>query len=342
MTFKSNTRLFLWTLMFVLFILSQFIIVKASNPPNRKNRYKLVRPDFIRGINGHPLNQQAYLNMPVAQQIDLLKKLNFNYYRFDIPIDNNGDIKNKDTFFKLASIAKSNNIGLLPMIYLMGLNFNDNIQQSFQKGYTIGYRFARQYGNYFDYFELGNEEDLLVAKKGVSGSSPEDYDLNKLKTLASFLKGMIKGIKLQRPRAKIIINCAGWFHYVFLGLLDNEGVNYDVIGYHWYSDMDDYSKTVNVDILKVLTQKFKKPVLFTEINMLNGTNNNGEQKRDDWIRNFSSSCSKYQNVRGVFIYELLDEPNLPVASAGEKSFGIIKWDFQQKKYKDLNNTVSLF
>ena len=279
---------------------------------------------LIIGINGHPLNQLAYSKMSVAMQFDVIKKLGINYYRFDAPIDYNGSIKNEKTFYEMTSIAKVNNIGLLPMVYMIGLDFKDDTAVSYKKGYVIGDTFAKKYGRYFHYYELGNEEDLLITKKGTSGSNPDDYDIEKLKTAACFWKGMIKAIKVHDPHALIVINTGGWFHYVFFDLLTNQGVNYDIIGYHWYSDMDDYSKTVNVNISKLLTQKFHKPVWFTEINISNGTNGNTEEKQNLWISSFIKSCRKYPGVEAVFIYELLDEPDLINVDESERYYGIMK------------------
>ncbi|WP_175404005.1 glycosyl hydrolase [Mucilaginibacter sp. PPCGB 2223] len=259
----------------------------------------------------------------------MIKKLGFNYYRFDVPVDSSGNIRNETNFYQLVKLSKPAHIGLLPMIYMMGMNFNDNSQVSYNKGRTIGNVFAQKYGAYFDYFELGNEQEIALAKPGTSGSSPDDYDVNKLDVLASFYKGMIDGIKSQRPGAKTIINTGGWFHFVFFDLLKKKNVNFDIIGYHWYSDMDEYSKKVGVDIVKTISARTNKPIWFTEVNTAFGTFKTSEEEQKKWLESFTGYCRKYKAVQAVFIYELLDETKLPMSSGGERFYGIAKWQRKQ-------------
>jgi len=317
--------------------------VSLSPLPGQPDPVKLIR-----GMNGHPLNQIAYRKISLPLQFEMLKQLSVNYYRFDVPIDSDGNIKNSSSFHTMEILSATHNIGLLPMIYMVGLNYNDNAKTSFAKGYKIGNNFAKKYGRTIKYYELGNEQELAMSKKGTSGSSPDDYDINKVKIAAAYWKGMIAGIKKKYPAAKTIINCGGWFHYSFFKLLDKENVDYDIIGYHWYSNMDDYAKSVNVDISKVISQQFKKPVWFTEVNLVNGTNKKTEQDQEAWIKQFTLSCQKYPAVQAIFIYELLDEPELKDAAelkdapVTEKNYGMVKWGADGSKWLYKSAAKSLF
>ncbi len=280
---------------------------------------------LINGINGHPLNQPSYLKIPLKAQLAELKRLKIGYYRFDVPIDTLGNVWNKNGLNQLTVLAKQSSIGLLPMIYLQGLNFKDNTNISFSKGYKIGSNFAKAYGRYFSYCEIGNEEELHVVKNNVSGSDANDYDPDKVSVLASFMNGMITGIKSRYPQTKIIINTGGWFHFVFFSLLEKENVKFDIIGYHWYADMDAYSKKVNVDVIKSMFDRYKKPIWFTEINTPFGTFKASEIEQQQWLTAFILSVKKYKAVQAIFIYELIDETELPETAGGERFYGITKW-----------------
>jgi len=327
MSYYIKAVLFSFSCFTVIITCCFFCYKKGLNLPTNQT---VEKTKLSIGINGHPLNQLAYTKMLLSTQFEILKKKKFKQYRFDVPIDYNGNIKNETTFFKMTTIAQQNKIDLLPMIYMIGLNFNDDETSSFNKGYLICGTFVKKYGAYINYYELGNEEDLLITKNGTSGSDPEDYDQDKLRVVAAFWKGMIAAIKHQKPDAKIIINTGGWFHYVFFDLLTKYNVAYDIIGYHWYSKMDEYAQSVHVNLLDILSKKFHKPIWLTEINQSNGSDLNTEGKQAAWIKAFINTCRGYPLVKAVFIYELLDEPDLPNVDESERHYGIIKWTTKSK------------
>jgi hypothetical protein len=279
---------------------------------------------FGLGVTGHPLNQKAYLNVPVSEQLTLLKSINCNYYRMDVATYPNGTIGNHSKFIELASRAKIKNVKVVPMLYLTGFTFSLSVEDAYAKGLQLGTGFGAKYGKYCEFYELGNEMDVSSELVRNSGSDYADYLEPQLKVLASFLKGMDIGLKRSDPGAKTIVNCAGWFHFVYLELLQRLGVNYNIAGYHWYSYMDDYAKTVHVNILKVLPSRLKKDIWFTEVNYDDGTKITGdlESRRKKWVRNFIAACIKAPGIKAAFIYELLDEPDLPGAALNERTFGL--------------------
>jgi len=288
----------------------------------------LRKTPLIVGVNGHPFNQSDYQNLPIDEQLSLIKELNLNSYRIDINPFSNGEVRDRLKFFELVQKATKNGIKLLPMIYLTGFDFQLSNDECFRRGFNLGFGFGSKYGKYFEHYELGNELELQkeISSTSKSGSDEKDYYLPNMKKLAAFLKGMNDGLKKTDPNSKTIINCAGWFHFVYLELLQKLGVNFDIAGYHWYSDMDDYAKSVNVDILSTLSIRLKKPIWFTEINYISSSFNSSsfEEKRKDWTVKFIKQCETSDLIEAVFIYELIDEPNLQTAHESEKRFGLVK------------------
>jgi hypothetical protein len=279
---------------------------------------------FRSGVNGHPLNQKAYLDVPIDEQLLLLKSINCNYYRIDVSTYADGTILNKFRFTELASRARVRNIKVVPMLYLTGFTFSLSEDDAYAKGLQLGTGFGAKYGAYCEFYELGNEMDVRTELVRNSGSDYADYLVPQMRVLASYLKGLNTGLKKSDPGAKTIVNCGGWFHFVYLELLQKLGVDYDIAGYHWYSYMDDYAKTVNVDILKVLPSRLKKDIWFTEINYDAGKNITGdlETLRKAWVLDFISKCKKATGIKAAFVYELLDEPNLPGVALSERTFGL--------------------
>ncbi len=280
------------------------------------------------GVNGHPLNQKAYLDATINEQLMLVKSVNSKYYRIDVPTHADGTIQNEARFVELAQQARMQKIHIVPMLYLTGFKFSLSKDDAYAMGSKLGLGFGEKYGKYVDYYELGNEMDVQKGLGINSGSDYADYLSPQIDVLASFMEGLNQGLKRMDPGAKTIVNCAGWFHFVYLELLKKHGVHFDIAGYHWYSNMDDYSKKVNVDILKVLPKRLQMPVWFTELNYVDKETSGAEyeKKRKDWVMNFVKECSSADGIDALFFYELLDQPDLKTTSLTERTFGLFSKD----------------
>lgn len=292
---------------------------------------------IIWGITGHPISQEAYLhqqsnfNNAIADQLDLLKKCGLTWYRVDVPTDTNGNVQNFYPFEDLKKQAGIKGIKLLPLLYLVGLDYNRSAADMYNLGLKCGKNFAVQHGRFFTHYEIGNEQeaDLLVDGWRSPGLSVTDYDAHKTTIVASYLKGLAKGIKSIEPKAKIIINTAGWVHYGFLERLIAEGVEFDITGYHWYSDMGKLTeiRDYKFNMPDLLFKKFGKPVWITEISNRNGSNDMAtEQQQATWAVTYIKEAKSNPHIEAMFFYELYDQP---VFQSAEGRYGIVKWT---KKY----------
>ncbi len=282
--------------------------------------------NLVTGITGHPLNQHAYMNTPANTQIQLLKDMKMSYYRIDISTHADGTIWNTKKFDELRIAASNGGIKLLPTLFLNGLSYKQTESEAFRVGKSLTYGFAKKYGQYFDVYELGNEEESkIILSKSYDGDSPSHYDATKMKILTAFLKGMDQGIKEGDEGSKTIIN-AGWKHYSYLKGLEAAGVNYDIVGYHWYSDMD------GVDPFVMLKDVFTKPVWFTEIGKKHGTADGDEASQAKWTMDFIEKSKKYSFVKAVMLYELFDQPTLITPFIGERHYGVYKWESPHTRF----------
>ena len=288
---------------------------------------------FFYGINGHPLGTIAYTSVPAKTQINMLKKLGMNIYRIDVMSQlDNGYITVPYLYKPLKEAADAAGITLLPMLYPR--DFENNLSESaaYQRGRTLGDRFARRYADDFTYYNIGNEMDtkcLLDSK--LSGAEESHYDLKKFKKIAAYLKGMNDGIKSKDPDAKTIIN-ATWMHYEYLRMMERYGVKFDIVGYHWYDEMESIAlKNHNIrDITEFLSSKFKKPIWFLEVGARNKTGNRSEADQKAFFNSFIAKCRKNPQVHAAVIYQLLDEPQK--GNGLEANYGVFKWTKQYTQF----------
>ncbi|MDB5011952.1 MAG: hypothetical protein JWQ25_154 [Daejeonella sp.] len=283
------------------------------------------KSEFFFGINGHPTTK-AYLGTTAKQQFDMLRNMGMNYYRLDFMTGGDGNISGVSSimnpFFTQGNLG---DVRILPCIYTRFLDFNMTTENAYNTGKAIAGGFAARYGQNFEYYELGNELDNKTIIYGKNGNIASEYDAAKMDIVAAYLKGMIAGVNENDPTAKTIIN-GGWIHFGYLQALQARNVNYDIIGWHWYSDMESVAANSVAKVTNIgesLNTMFNKPVWFTEINQKNGTTTKTEEEQKLWLNTFVTKCRNTPNVKGALVYELFDEPEHgdPV----ERKYGLAKW-----------------
>ncbi len=318
----------------------------------KSNSYPVeVADNFIWGINGHPITHLDYVVGNIEHQITLLKEHLLEYYRVDITTRNNGAIDTyPDKFEELLKIANKHQIKILPIIKIdkqLG-DYSHTKEEAYNMGREQAHGFVKKYGSHFEYYELGNEQENKIIFKDKNGTATEHYDYQKLKILTAYFKGMIDGIKAINPKAKIMIT-GGWLHWGYFDLLEQEKVDYDIISYHWYSNMGSMfnAKWGGGNVIDTLTAKFSKPIWITEINKKDGSVNETYQEQAYWVEYFINELNQQPNINAFILYELYDQPNLyhqSWAGPGEASYGIVEWEstpekYNEIRYKPVSNTL---
>src|SRR5690606_18795000 len=202
-----------------------------------------VSEGFIWGINGHPIEDRDYVPSPLSTQLSLLKEHQMTYYRIDVNTTVNGKLKSIDNresrFQELLEEAEKLNIKILPVLKFYRDHFENKIfneKEAYETGKHQALIFANTYKDYFDYYAIGNELDIRTQLPDTEGMLKIDFEYENVKFISSYFKGMIDGIREVDPTAKTIINTAGDGRWGYLELLEEFNVNYDILGYHWYSD----------------------------------------------------------------------------------------------------------
>lgn len=191
--------------------------------------------------------------------------------------------------------------------------------------YSRAYKYAfdlAQGHQQFKYYEVSNEVDNWVGMKG-DGSARGQYDQNRYVQARGLIKGLIAGIHAGNPSAKTLVDDAGWCHFGFLKALWEDGVRWDITAFHWYADQGNIEKAgCSATNVAAMHASFGLPVWITEFNSNTAARNNDEAAASAWVADFVSQihgvAARYR-IQGVFVYELLDEPNL---QGMEGHFGI--------------------
>ena len=276
---------------------------------------------FVWGINGHPLTQKDYGVSTWNDQIALLKDLNIDCYRIDAQLSDDGLIKNELNYHAFVNKLVENKISPFVVLSVGGIKTGSE-EDVFEASFNQGKRFGTYYTNNIQVIEVGNEFDNKILKGSYDGTKESHYDLVKAAALMAQLNGFISGLKSVKPDIKVSLS-VGWVHYHYLQLLKDNKVDYDIIGYHWYSNMGNISSVKGYgNVLQTVADRFKKPIWITEFNFRNGTLDDKHSAQKAYIENSGLDIIKNPKVSGFFIYELLDEPSFQLKNPTESYYGL--------------------
>jgi hypothetical protein len=253
--------------------------------------------------------------------------LKVNSYRFDVLLDPQGNAKKESQFIDLLSKLKSNNISTLLVLMQSGLKGLD-ASDTYQISYNQGKNFANKYGDNISVVEINNEADNKMLLPGnLTGLKAADYDMMKAQKIIAGIKGFIDGLKSVNSSIKVSISVS-YLHFYYLQLLQDNNVNYDIIGCHWYSNMGDITNARPPvgNVLLRISQQFKKPIWITEFNYGKGSLRVTSTKQREYLYNTILQIMAQGIISGFFVYELYDQPELGQRYPLETSYGLIEKD----------------
>jgi hypothetical protein len=231
-----------------------------------------IRPVTF-GVNGHPFSQSVYSDstgINFGTQIKLVKDAGLKWYRFEVSAPSSSEIirtplrpippppspdvcdgketTNPGTMDSLVYIANSCGIQLLPVLIPVVNRDADTLDGLYSKAYSGAFKMVSRYKASIHVWELSNEEDVYSIRKfgpqGPNGVYPapvgdvaSDYYPPALTISEAILRGLADGARAADPSSLRIINF-GWIHCGFIQNLENDGVPYDIVGIHWYSNID--------------------------------------------------------------------------------------------------------
>lgn len=223
--------------------------------------------ELVWGVVGHADNGAAfpvYRTIGAAIAIQKVKELGMERYRVDtVEV---ADAPTGNTFFDaVLAAADAQGVSLLPVLSTTKVNTTDlPIEQVYELNFTKAKNFATFYRGRFTHVEVLNEIDNAAIIAG-DGSLVSHYDSAKLARYAAVFRGLCDGLKAGDPAVKRLVGTAGWYHYGFIDYLNSQGVEFEILAWHWYSVMGSMQRVMN----RLAT--YGKPIWITEFNRWEGT-----------------------------------------------------------------------
>jgi hypothetical protein len=256
------------------------------------------------GVCGHPNVQDAYNAVPLSAQMSLITGLGANWYRCDVAEDHYNP--NPSYYQTLLNTAASNGVTILPILSpINGCWSNASVSQIKSDSYNYGYTVAKAFGSKVNYYELDNELDSwALSNSGSDGYATSSYDSTKITRAYTEVSSMAQGIKAANPNAKVMVN-GTWVHIGYIQSLINKGFKFDMLAWHWYSDMGDITSVGQYGNYWNTLTSFGKPVWITESNYRNTSDLDPNE-----ATYLNSTATQFKNLGAAafFEYELLDEP----------------------------------
>jgi hypothetical protein len=322
------------------------VVLGADVPP--------VAVPFQWGVNGHAVSQVGYFDVPMTTQLDMVSELGAGWYRMDWGVEAfQGNTARLDKFLAEASKRR---IRLLPVLFASpgSQSKDETAEQVRVAAATYAKAVVSRYRGKITHWELSNELDAYaMIRKGEKarsgkvwifdgapdGSSPEHYEDSRYQRAKAEIQGLQEGVKAADSNARTIVNTAGWLHYGFVERLVREDrVPFDILAWHWYSEMGDLTKVQGKLNLIELLQGFGKPLWITEINRQDGSKGGKEHEQSEYVRKVANQLQATPGIEALFFYELLDQPYFGEDNP-ESYYGLVevvrgsdnKWRVKRKK-----------
>jgi len=293
--------------------------------------------DFQWGVNGHPVTQLGYFDVPLAEQVDLVAESGAGWYRVDLGA---GDFAASTARFdELLTDAERRRIRLLPVLSSSpgGRTESATPEQIHAAAAAFARVVAGRYRGRVTHWELGNELDIeALIRKGdrlrdgtrwtwgdPDGSRPGDYEEGRYQRAKAEILGLGDGVRAADPGAVTLVDTSGWLHYGFIErLVKEDRVPFDILAWHWYSEMGDITRVQGTLDLVGYLKRYGKPLWLTEVSRRTGSGGGGEREFAEFVSHSVARLGANPGIGGLFIYELLDEPYF--GEGGESHYGLVE------------------
>lgn len=291
----------------------------------------MKRNDLIFGVNTHCDFYPVYRRENAGEQLKLIsnmgcKIVRVNFYTFDF----------SDFYVPLA-----NSYGLKVMLVVDGKLRTLSDSYDYAEEFELFRKIAERYdGNHgfgkIDYIQLNNEVDVYLSTFNPNfgdGETKEEYVQPAMDTMYKHFANAAAGVREAHTDVKILIN-AGWKHYGMFSYMMDKGIDIDLIGWDWYSDMSAALAKEGkrpFQIAETLHELFNKDIIICETNIWsNGKIDDEDVSNWDELFKIMDDAVSYPYVKGIILYECCDDMVLENSDRYEREahFGLVKADKQ--------------
>ncbi len=264
------------------------------------------------GVDGHPEWGGSYSNLTPQQQADAVKAMGLGIYQGDINSSSTAQTQALLNATQADGLQFLANIGASP-------NSFTSAQQAYNESYQEGAAEGQQFGSQIKLWQLGNEMD------GFAESSPANFQIAQ-----SEIQGLTDGLKSTDPTAQTIVNSTDQPTGIqFLQQLQADGVNWDITGFHSYTQNGDVADSGDGTTLAA-DAALGKPIYVTEFNGWSSSDGStgpsalpGNDQLITNSMNSIKSVAQQYDIIGANMYELLNQPEI---SGSEGQFGVLNAD----------------
>lgn len=293
-----------------------------------------------------------------ATQTKLAKELGSGYVRVNWENDGYLNGVRNAVGLNLAMIDGIIQNGMRPYIVLNQVGDLTKSADPYTDGYNLANEIAVAAKGQVDYYQLENEVTSWTLKGSqYPGEKADQYDTAKSEKLIAWLKGANAGIKAGDPQAKTVVT-GQWIQYGFLQMIADANVNYDVIGWDWFSDMGLMSEKKLSDGTSITDKlkSFNKPLMLVEVGQRPDGNKSSGFKMDEakqvaFIDSMAEWAHTSAAFKGFFAFELTDLPNhgpdgyidrYGLVQFEPGSAGVAKMDHLRPAYTTYKNLVAKY
>lgn len=264
---------------------------------------------FIWGVTMRPTGLGKYIDEIWLRQIALATNLGVKWARLSWSYDAPDQFIYHDEIIKYLKKA-----GLETYLVIEPSTKFEDVKDPYKDGYDNAFRIASHYKGQIKYYQIMNEASGNAIKGGqYAGEKDEDYDITKYERTRDWIKGASAGVHKADPAAYRIVT-AQWVHIGFMDKLQKDGINYDIIGWDWFSDMGlmGEKKLADGSLLIDKLKSYDKPLILAEINYRpegdKGQKGQPEKKQADYIQKMAD-WTVGAGLKGFLVLELLDSTN---------------------------------
>ncbi len=289
------------------FMIWKTLANKNGSTPESSPEATAKAEEFMWGVTLRPSALGKYSDEAWVSQLGYAKPLGVKWIR--IGYDHAAGTSLYDGIIQLVQ-----DNGFEPYLVVEPQGDFSKVSDPYNDGYQKLNVIASHYKGKIKYYQIMNEASGNAIKGGqFAGISESDYDATKYARTRDWIKGASAAIKKADPSAQRVVT-SQWTHVGFLDKLKADNVDYDIIGWDWFSDMGlmGEKKLSGGQLLIDKLRSFNKPIILAECNYRpegkNGQKGQPEAKQANYIKEMAN-FAKTAKLRGFFVLELLDNPN---------------------------------